>query len=41
MQTEAIAGGAAPSGTVHGLGVCDALRVELQPCQLPWLIDEL
>jgi hypothetical protein len=41
MQAEAIAGGATSSGTVRGLGVCDALSVELQPCQLPWLIDEL
>jgi hypothetical protein len=41
MQTEPIAGGAVPSGTVHGLGVCDALRIELLPVQLPWLIDEL
>jgi hypothetical protein len=28
-------------GTVCGLGVCDALRLELAPVQLPWLADEL
>jgi hypothetical protein len=28
-------------GTVYGLGLTDALRVELQPCQLSELIDEL
>lgn len=27
--------------TVSGLGVCDALRLELAPVQLPWLVDEL
>jgi hypothetical protein len=27
--------------TVSGLGVCDALRLELVPVQLPWLADEL
>lgn len=27
--------------TVSGLGVCDALRLELAPVQLPWLADEL
>ena len=26
---------------VYGLGVCDVLRVELDPVQLPWLIDEI
>jgi hypothetical protein len=41
MHTEPIAGGAPPSGTVRGLGVCDALSVHLQPAQVPWLIDEL
>jgi hypothetical protein len=41
MQSEPIAVGAAPSGSVSGLGVCDALRVELQPVQVPWLVDEL
>jgi hypothetical protein len=28
-------------GTVCGLGVCDALKLELAPVQLPWLADEL
>lgn len=27
--------------TVTGLGVCDALRVRLEPMQVAWLIDEL
>jgi hypothetical protein len=27
--------------SVSGLGVCDALRLELEPVQLPWLADEL
>jgi hypothetical protein len=31
----------ATSRTVSGLGVCDALRLELTPVQLPWLADEL
>ena len=26
---------------VQGLGVSDALRVELEPCQVPWLVDEI
>jgi len=26
---------------VTGLGVCDALRLELEPAQVPWLVDEL
>jgi hypothetical protein len=30
-----------PESTVWGLGVCDALRVQLAPVQLSWLIDEL
>lgn len=32
---------AVPTGTVHGLGVSDALRLKLQPVQIPWLVDEL
>jgi hypothetical protein len=32
---------AATQRTVSGLGVCDALRLELLPAQLPWLADEL
>ena len=32
---------AAVRRTVSGLGVCDALRLELEPVQLPWLADEL
>jgi hypothetical protein len=27
--------------TVSGLGVCDALRLEVDPVQLPWLAEEL
>jgi len=30
-----------PLGTVHGLGESHALRVDLQPAQLPWLADEI
>jgi hypothetical protein len=32
---------AATRRTVSGLGVCDALRLELVSAQLPWLADEL
>lgn len=32
---------APPVGTVVGLGVTDALRVEFQPCQMDGLLDEL
>jgi hypothetical protein len=41
MQREPIAINAPPSGRVSGLGVCDALRLELEPAQVPWLVDEL
>jgi hypothetical protein len=41
MQREPIAINAPPSGHVSGLGVCDALRLELEPAQVPWLVDEL
>jgi hypothetical protein len=41
MQTDRIAAGMVASSTVQGLGACDFLRVELQPVQVPWLIDEL
>jgi hypothetical protein len=42
MQSEPIAISAAPPpGSVSGLGVSDALRLELQPVQVPWLISEL
>lgn len=30
-----------PLGGVHGLGESHALRVDLQPVQLPWLTDEI
>jgi hypothetical protein len=30
-----------PHGTVHGLGVVDALRIDLDPEQLPWLAAEI
>lgn len=32
---------APPIGHVHGLGESHALRVDLQPVQLPWLADEV
>lgn len=41
MQSEPSAPCAPPRRTVSGLGVCDALRLELQAVQLPWLADEL
>jgi hypothetical protein len=34
-------GGSVPFGSVCGLGVTDALRLDLAPVQLAWLIDEL
>jgi len=30
-----------PAGNVHGLGPVDALRVDLQPGQMPWLAAEI
>jgi hypothetical protein len=30
-----------PPGNVHGLGLVDALRIDLQPAQLPWLVAEI
>ena len=30
-----------PAGSVTGLGICDALRIELRAVQVPWLMDEL
>ena len=30
-----------PAGNVHGLGVVDALRIDLEPGQLPWLAAEI
>ena len=41
MQSERIAEASALSGSVRGLGVCDALRVELAPEQLPGLVDQI
>jgi hypothetical protein len=41
MQSEPSAPCAPPRRTVSGLGVCDALRLELQAVQLPGLVDEL
>ena len=32
---------APPARTVHGLGVVDALRIDLEPGQLPWLAAEI
>jgi hypothetical protein len=40
MQSERIAEASALSGKVRGLGVCDALRLELLPEQLPQLIEQ-
>jgi hypothetical protein len=41
MQSERIAEASALSGSVRGLGVCDALRVELAAGQLPGLVDQI
>ena len=41
MQAERIADASALSGSVRGLGVCDALRVELAAGQLPGLVDQI
>src|SRR4051812_142089 len=41
MQSERIAETSALSGSVRGLGVCDALRVELAAEQLPGLAEQL
>jgi hypothetical protein len=30
-----------PVRNVHGLGYTDALRIDLEPVQLPWLVDEI
>lgn len=30
-----------PMGNVHGLGYIDVLRLEVQPAQLPWLVEEI
>jgi hypothetical protein len=41
LQFQPTAGGSASSGTVRGLGVTDALELDLDAIQVPWLIDEL
>ena len=41
MQSERIAEASALSGSVRGLGVCDALRVELVAEQLPGLVEQV
>src|SRR4051794_34480499 len=41
MQSQRIAEASALSGSVRGLGVCDALRVELAAEQLPGLVEQL
>jgi hypothetical protein len=41
MQSERIAEASALSGSVRGLGVCDALRLELLPEQLPQLVEQV
>jgi hypothetical protein len=41
MQCEPTAIRRPPSGLVSGLGVCDALRLELAPLQVSWLAVEL
>jgi hypothetical protein len=41
MQLERIAEASALSGSVRGLGVCDALRLELVPEQLPRLLEQV
>jgi hypothetical protein len=30
-----------PAGNVHGLGLVDALRIDVQPPQLPWIATEI
>jgi hypothetical protein len=40
MQFNAIAGGDRPRDGVRGLGVSDVLEIDLEPSQLPWLLDE-
>jgi hypothetical protein len=30
-----------PAGNVHGLGLVDALRIDVEPAQLPWLSVEI
>ena len=41
MQSERIAEALELSGSVRGLGVCDALRVELLAEQLPGLVEQI
>lgn len=41
MQSERIAEASALSGSVRGLGVCDALRLELVAAQLPGLVEQI
>src|SRR5919107_5002244 len=41
MQSERTAEASALSGSVRGLGVCDALRLELLPEQLPQLLERV
>ena len=41
MRFQPIVGAATPPSTVSGLGVSDALRLELAPGQHRWLIDHL
>lgn len=41
MQSERTAEEAALSGGVRGLGVCDVLRLELLPGQLPQLVEQV
>ena len=41
MQVDRIAGGARLTGGVRGLGVCDVLRVELDPVQRSGVLEQL
>jgi hypothetical protein len=41
MQSQRTAEASALSGSVRGLGVCDALRLELLPEQLPHLVERV
>src|SRR3954454_13988447 len=41
MQSERTVEEAALSGGVRGLGVCDVLRLELVPAQLPQLVEQV
>jgi hypothetical protein len=41
MQSNRIRERAIQASRVNGLGICDALRLTLEPAQIPWLTDEV